>query len=72
MILGEDDYLIDSEKFILPPIELSRLSLTKKPEQYSVENITKLIRNHEFQKAESVPDEDSFPDYRRSDSVFGF
>ncbi|ULN67339.1 DUF4144 domain-containing protein [Vibrio gigantis] len=53
MILGKDDYLIDSEGSCYSlQLSSSRLSLTKQPEQYSVENITKLIRNHEFQKAE--------------------
>ena len=53
MILGEDDCLIDSEgKSYSLKSSLNELSLTKRPEQYSVENVTKLIRNHEFQKAE--------------------
>ncbi len=53
MILGEDDYLIDSEgdSYALQSSS-NQLSLAKRPEQYSVENVTKLIRNHEFQKAE--------------------
>ncbi len=53
MILGEDDYLIDSEgdSYALQSSS-NQLSLAKRPEQYSVESVTKLIRNHEFQKAE--------------------
>ena len=53
MILGEDDYLIDSEgnSYSLQSSS-NQLNLVKRPEQYSVENVTKLIRNHEFQKAE--------------------
>ncbi len=53
MILGEDDYLIDSEgdSYALQS-SANQLSLAKRPEQYSVESVTKLIRNHEFQKAE--------------------
>ncbi|CAK1693640.1 uncharacterized protein DUF4144 [Vibrio crassostreae] len=53
MILGEDDYLIDSEgdSYALQSSS-NQLSLAKRPEQYSVESLTKLIRNHEFQKAE--------------------
>ena len=53
MILGEDDYLIDSEgdSYSLES-RSNQLSLAKRAEQYSVENVTKLIRNHEFQKAE--------------------
>ncbi|MEZ8880758.1 MULTISPECIES: DUF4144 domain-containing protein [Vibrio] len=53
IILGEDDYLIDSEGDSYSLQSSShQLSLTKRPEQYSVESVTKLIRNHEFQKAE--------------------
>ena len=53
MILGEDDYLIDSEgnSYSLES-RSNQLSLAKQPEQYSIESVTKLIRNHEFQKAE--------------------
>ncbi|WP_146490291.1 DUF4144 domain-containing protein [Vibrio sp. T20] len=53
MILGEDDYLIDSEgdSYSLES-RSNQLSLAKRAEQYSVENVTKLIRNHEFEKAE--------------------
>ncbi|MGF1851777.1 DUF4144 domain-containing protein [Vibrio satsumensis] len=53
MILGEDDYLIDSEgnSYSLQSSS-NQLSLAKRPEQYSLESVTKLIRNHEFQKAE--------------------
>ena len=53
MILGEDDSLIDSEgnSYSLKS-NSNKLSLTKRPEQYSIESVTKLIRNHEFQKAE--------------------
>ena len=53
MILGEDDCLIDSEgnSYSLKS-NSNKLSLTKRPEQYSIESVTKLIRNHEFQKAE--------------------
>ncbi|MFS1948903.1 DUF4144 domain-containing protein [Vibrio lentus] len=53
MILGEDDYLIDSvgDSYSLQSSS-NQLSLAKRAEQYSVENVTKLIRNHEFQKAE--------------------
>ncbi|NAZ92859.1 DUF4144 domain-containing protein [Vibrio toranzoniae] len=53
MILGDDDYLIDSEgdSYSLQSSS-NQLSLAKRAEQYSVENVTKLIRNHEFQKAE--------------------
>ncbi|CAK1715630.1 conserved hypothetical protein [Vibrio crassostreae] len=53
MILGQDDYLIDSEgdSYALQSSS-NQLSLAKRPDQYSVENVTKLIRNHEFQKAE--------------------
>ena len=53
MILGEHDYLIDSEGSCYSlQLSSNRLSLTKQPEQYSIESVTKLIRNHEFQKAE--------------------
>lgn len=53
MILGEEDYLIDSEgdSYALQSSS-NQLSLAKRADQYSVENVTKLIRNHEFQKAE--------------------
>ncbi|MFA0380294.1 DUF4144 domain-containing protein [Vibrio sp. 10N.222.54.A3] len=53
MILGEDDYLIDSEgdSYSLQSSS-NQLSLAKLADQYSVESVTKLIRNHEFQKAE--------------------
>ncbi|PMM64357.1 DUF4144 domain-containing protein [Vibrio splendidus] len=53
MILGEDDYLIDSEgdSYSLQSSS-NQLSLAKRANQYSVESVTKLIRNHEFQKAE--------------------
>ena len=53
MILGEDDYLIDSEgdSYSLQSSS-NQLSLAKRTLQYSVEAVTKLIRNHEFQKAE--------------------
>ena len=53
MILGEDDYLIDSEgnSYSLQSSS-DQLSLAKRANQYSVESMTKLIRNHEFQKAE--------------------
>ncbi|MEC7941996.1 MAG: DUF4144 domain-containing protein [Pseudomonadota bacterium] len=53
MILCEDDCLIDSEgnSYSLKS-NSNKLSLTKRPEQYSIESVTKLIRNHEFQKAE--------------------
>ena len=53
MILGEDDYLIDSEgdSYSLQSSS-NQLSLAKRANHYSVESVTKLIRNHEFQKAE--------------------
>jgi len=53
IIVGEDDYLIDSEgdSYALQS-SLNQLSLAKQAHQYSVESVTKLIRNHEFQKAE--------------------
>ena len=53
MILGEDDYLIDSEgdSYSLQSSS-NQLSLAKRAKHYSVESVTKLIRNHEFQKAE--------------------
>lgn len=53
MILGEDDYLIDSvgDSYSLESSS-NQLSLAKRADQYSVESVTKLIRNHEFQKAE--------------------
>lgn len=53
MILGEDDYLIDSEgdSYSLQSSS-NQLTLAKRANQYSVESVTKLIRNHEFQKAE--------------------
>ncbi|WP_192891376.1 DUF4144 domain-containing protein [Vibrio bathopelagicus] len=53
MILGEHDYLIDSQgdSYSLQSSH-NQLALSKRTQQYSVENITKLIRNHEFQKAE--------------------
>ena len=53
MILGEDDYLIDSEGNSYSLRSSSdQLSLAKRANQYSVESVTKLIRKHEFQKAE--------------------
>ncbi|MEZ8120548.1 DUF4144 domain-containing protein [Vibrio splendidus] len=53
MILSEEDYLIDSvgDSYSLQSSS-NQLSLAKRPERYSTENVTKLIRNHEFQKAE--------------------
>ncbi len=53
MILGEEDYLIDSvgDSYSLQS-NSNQLGLAKRAEQYSVESVTKLIRNHEFQKAE--------------------
>ncbi|MBE8603903.1 DUF4144 domain-containing protein [Vibrio cyclitrophicus] len=53
MILADDDYLIDSEgdSYLLQS-RANQLGLAKRANQYSVECVTKLIRNHEFQKAE--------------------
>ena len=54
MILGEDDYLIDSEgdSYSLES-RSNQLSLAKRAlSSIQLKNVTKLIRNHEFQKAE--------------------
>ncbi|WP_299691742.1 DUF4144 domain-containing protein [uncultured Vibrio sp.] len=54
IILGEDDHLIDSEgRCYSLQSSSNQLVLSKREQLYSVENITQLIRNHEFKKAQT-------------------
>ncbi|MGF1753768.1 DUF4144 domain-containing protein [Vibrio makurazakiensis] len=64
MILGDDDYLIDSDG-VSYSLQLksgaNQPTLSSQTQNHSIESITQLIRAHEFQKAEMCLTKIHFP-----------